>query len=192
MTVSTKSKDAPLPTRVLLTSFAIFIAIFILFLHSHEINNYFDVRPYFSFEILVPTLIAMLATIIIQRFVDHRFLVATFSCAAVVVLLLFGLKSTIFEMFNGDDVMFIAGYMIVYEQVLFIALVATIACLMYMSVVRFLNELRNNQVKASLLMRNGLSDAILFSLETIIFLVIAAKVSFGVSVIVMAGAIVAS
>ncbi len=177
---------------MLLTSFAIFVTISIIFLHSHDINNYFDVRPYFSFESILPALGALMVMVVLQRHVDRRFLMGVLTCASVVLLFLFGVKSAMFETFNGDDVMFIAGYMIVYEQALFMVLLATVACLIYIVAYSFLDQIRNGHFKLYRVVVNGTIDMTLFSVEVVVFLAIATRVSFGVSMIVMGGVLLAS
>ncbi|MHA1715634.1 MAG: glycoside hydrolase domain-containing protein, partial [Promethearchaeota archaeon] len=92
-----------------------------------------------------------------------------------------------FETFNGDDLMYIAGYMIIYHDNLYIALVSLMLATIYLTTIIRMHEFRDKNVSIATTVMTLYRDLIWIAVFTLIILLIGMYVGLGVSCFLMGG-----
>ncbi|MHA1684143.1 MAG: hypothetical protein ACTSUE_24600 [Promethearchaeota archaeon] len=193
---SVANSDLPLQPRrsfrvlnpTWMVSIAIFIS-FVIFLHNcYPVGNNFDQERYFVARLFIPSILVLLGVIIIQRFIDAGFLLRVIGSYQVVVYCIFGFISLQFEVFNGDNLIFITSYMMVYHDVLYTLTVLGIPSLLYLSTLVQISNVKQNGENLTLLYRWIIKQLIAgFGLAG--FILLAGVLSYGFSSFIIASAI---
>lgn len=182
--MSGKEREFLIHNKDWIVNFAFFLFTFLIFQNSDPVANYFDSSPYFAFLIFIPALLLLLATMILQIKVDLRYLSKIYSVAEIIFIFIFGFISLQFETYNGDVVMYIGSYLIIYHRYLFGSIVALSIALIYLSTLQKNKRIRENrELKNELFMINFNNFA--FGMILALGLLIVANYwSYGISLII--------
>jgi hypothetical protein len=145
--VKINDRDFLIHNKEWIVNFAFFVFTFLIFQNSDPVSNYFDSSPYFAFLIFLPALLLLFATMILQKKVELQKLSRIYSLLDLVLIFIFGFISMQFETFNGDVVMYIGSYLIIYHRYLFCTIVALSMSLVYISTLQQIKEYRSNRDK---------------------------------------------
>jgi hypothetical protein len=96
----------------------------------------------------------LFATMILQKKVNLELLLKIYYIIEMVVLFTFGIISMLFEGYNGDSIIYIGSYLIIYHRYLFSTMVAISISLIYLSSLKQLYFLRKNPLPTAIIYFN--------------------------------------
>ncbi|MHA1338534.1 MAG: glycoside hydrolase domain-containing protein [Promethearchaeota archaeon] len=129
----------------------LFISNYLLFENSVPLSNYFDTSRYYLFLMVLPGVLMILITIIMQRILSIEFLFKIYLFMEIVSLFILGYRTLMFQTFNADNLMYISGYIMIYERILYWFMLSFNGPLLYLISLNKIYELKD-------LIHNQISD----------------------------------
>ncbi|MHA1370078.1 MAG: hypothetical protein ACTSRA_10235, partial [Promethearchaeota archaeon] len=181
-----------------ISSSALFIVfVFMLLVSLPTNNNYSDDAPYYRYYLLIliaPALISLLATIIVQVFVNYRYILWIWLGYELIVLLIFAYIVLDFESSNPENIIFKFGAFVIFQPEIYSAILAGMFPVEYLSILELLYHFRtgNNEIVKTGLGKQVIQSASWILLKDLLVLftlllgsvLIILHVSFGLCILV--------
>jgi hypothetical protein len=156
-----------------------FLSVVLIFLDSHPISNNYDFIGLFSLYVFLPAPIFVLGLIFLQKWIRPQLLLISVLVLELGVIFAGGIIALEFNIYNGDSLMYIVAYFIVYYPVLYSAIVAGGLGILYLSTILMIDAMRNSAPDSKHIINRLYSAALLVAGLSLVGIWIAINYSFG-------------
>jgi type 1 fimbria pilin len=181
-----QQKSNELPRNLIFAaSTALFICMFLLFQNSQPVGNNYDHLGLFAIYIIVPSVITQLIITLLQKRVNYRILLRINIIFETVLLFWFAGEILNFELYNGDNPIYIFAWVMLYKNELYFTMMGGVLSLIYLSVLERIEAFRENATPMSsvyMWLTNNIAYAAGLSL---IVLLISQYISVGIGHIIL-------
>ncbi|MHA1791407.1 MAG: glycoside hydrolase domain-containing protein [Promethearchaeota archaeon] len=151
-----------------------------------QIGNNFDNSRYYIVLLLLPSLILLLASMIMQKFMDISMLKIAFLIYEACTIVIYAYAALSFELWNADNVLYIGGYMLVFNGVIYALMFAGAPSLVYFGILEKIQDIKAGKIKNDLVLTSILNEAAISAGIILIVLLLAWYVSLGFSYMMLA------
>ncbi|MBD3351438.1 MAG: hypothetical protein GF364_08120 [Candidatus Lokiarchaeota archaeon] len=161
--------------------FTLFVINVLLYENSEPLSNYYDSSPYYLFIIIVPSLFLVPITALLIKKLDPRVLFKMFLLIETILIITYGITAMMFQTYNGDNLIYITGYMMIYHKILFWSMLALMLPLLYLATYTQITLFKQEKTKFNVVLNQQFNNFLSSIFISFILLVIARYWSYGIS-----------
>ena len=158
---------------------AIFMNLVFLFQNAQPIGNNYDHNNYFAFILILPAIGVLFTIIILQTKINSRTLLYTNIIFEIIMLFWVAIITINFEMYNGDNPMYIYGYLMVYNSNVFITMISGVISLIYLAFIDRLIQFRKGKLELKLQLMDLTTQFVIGAAISLTTLLISKFISIG-------------